>query len=62
MELNLLHDFNLVYVTSENISSSIISKIRLIPCAVVVMILNLLLIIFFAVPYLLMKEAFSSAL
>ena len=46
----------------KNISSTIIFEIRLIPYAVVVMILNQNLNFFSTVPYLLMKEALSSAL
>ena len=48
--LKLLRDFDLVWVTGGNISSSIISKIQLIPFAIVVMILNQQPIFFFTVP------------
>ena len=48
--LKLWRDFDLVWVTGGNISSSIISTIQLIPFAIVVTILNQKPIFFFTVP------------
>ena len=59
---NLLHDFDLVWFNWENKSSSKISMIRLIPRAIVVMILNLQLIFFFSLLFINERSTFFSTL